>query len=209
MLTRRILADNDALIKVAYCDLVEESKHVLGGEMFKLPTFSPWLRRRVAKGACSESIAKHVETTVTQCIDRLSEPDLNIMEQLQPIAGLDPGEITLLASAANSDSSIVFTGDKRCIRALADGVPSVASLLAGKIWTVEQVILGTIDQHGFSYVSEKVCRSFNGDISIDTAISTAFSYGVEPSEGECVACLTAYVEELRDATGSLLASPTK
>jgi hypothetical protein len=114
--------------------------------------------------------------------------------------------LLLIGTACALPNSVILTGDKRAIRALAaaDGYPVLQPKLIGKIVIVEQVILALIEKHGFEFVRDRVCASNDGDLSFDTSLMAAFSGGTDPTENECRLCLAAYIQDLRKDVGDLL-----
>ena len=122
---------------------------------------------------------------------------------LGDVVGIDPGETILLSATSIHTDYLLLTGDKRCLRTLAT-VPEcrpIADRVQGKVVCFEQAILRLIAHFGFNHVVGKVV----GDLYRDTALRAAFGSGMQTSESNAVACLKAYIEELRQLPVDLLA----
>jgi len=201
-----VLIDNDAAVKLAQCGLLEDWLVTFGDDttLRTNETFRPWLTKRVKKGR----VQSEIETAIFQCRPEpveLSSDQIPILLQLIG-PNLDEGECVLFAAATGSQTSIVVTGDKRAIAALAQSLDSAgfADTLSGKIVCVEQVVIQMIDQHSFQWVCDRMVAAIRLDWLSDTALTAAFGSMEDATETNVRSTLGAYIDDLRKSAGGLL-----
>jgi hypothetical protein len=107
---------------------------------------------------------------------------------------------------ARSSGSLLATGDKRCIRAVARSAPylPVFNALSGRVLCLEQVLLRAAAILGFDVLKHRLVGS--GQLTLDTAVRAAFGSGVAADEQNAVWALERRARILAAEAGGLLAS---
>lgn len=205
-----LFVDNDVIKKLASLDLLDEAlaamgkriedTYVLDTARFKFNTGKP------AKGVASYGIRTHPRICkfVLAAKPITDNFDPSVSDILAEIDGIDPQDAVLLSAAHATEGSLLTTGDKRCLRALA-GAPSarsIASSLAGRVICVEQVISRVINSAGFETVIAKVVPGLT-ELQ-DTAVKTVFGSGATTTQRNAEMALDHHIRELRAETGALL-----
>jgi hypothetical protein len=196
-----VLADNDIVGKLACCDLLPELMAWLKAppaEIWVLPEMPFVLRRKLKTNAsalvCLESFllqVKPIPQAQLASLDRFSR--------------LDVGESQMLAVLVD-DSTIthMVTGDKRALKLIGEMTCTDAALFqrlqATQVDCLESIMLGLIDQFGFSAINSK---AING-VSSDTVLN--ISFGSKRDQNHACESLTSYLNAVRQ-TASFV-SPT-
>ena len=202
------LSDNDIIEKLAVCDLLDDALVSFGGsreEVFVLGTLKLRIggksRTKAENRLGAPAVARILQfLDDVQEIQEFSEDDVKLLDD---VVGIDPGETILLSATAIYPNYLLLTGDKRCLKTLAT-VPEcapIAQRVQGKVVCFEQTILRLIAHFGFNHVLRKVV----GELYRDTALRAAFGSGMQTTESNAVACLQAYIDELRRLPVDLLA----
>jgi hypothetical protein len=206
-----LLADNDAIVKFGECRLLKDFLDCFGAEsqFFVTETFHPWLRGRIKRGRVPEYVGPEFLALKPNEIELPIEN--SFLLELLDSPGLDAGEAVLLAASYNNNSKVLFTGDKRAIKALANH-PSIDKLragLTGKLICIEQGVLMLIERHGFEAVRLKIVEALQVNIALDTALRVAFGSGMDATEENVVASLESYITELKVVANDLLFTPAE
>ena len=205
------LADNDIILKLALCDLLDEAVaaldathgevYVLNTARFKLISPNKPSRGRVKPDEPAYSrLCAFFEAV--RLIDVTPPPE----EQLafDDLAGIDAGEAVLFSASTHYAGSRLVTGDKRSLIALAAaGTPVCAAVckrLVGRVICFEQVVLRLIERLGFDSVRDRVVPARN----CDTALRLVFGSGLTADESGVRDGLASYVGDLRSFTGGML-----
>jgi hypothetical protein len=157
-----VLADNDIILKLAQCDLLDALPDILDcqeAEIFITPVAKYQLLPKKSAKAMSkcgneETLARltaFLETTQTLP----SVKDTALLAQLENIEGIDGGEKFLFAAAVETENTLLITGDRRALRTLLehqDQLPSVFSALQNAVVTFESAILLAMRRVGFAIV---------------------------------------------------------
>ena len=204
-----LLADNDAIVKLGQCRLLREFLMCfeVGSRYFVTETFQPWLRGRIKNGRVPEYVGLEVLAIAPLAVQIPQQNELLLNEI--PTNEIDAGESVLIAAAYGSASKILFTGDKRAIKALANH-PSIEKLrsgLVGKLICVEQAVLMLIDRHGFEPVRSNIVATLQVNSDLDTALRACFGSGMLATEENVISALESYVTELREIADCLLFIP--
>ena len=168
-----LLVDTDAFCKLGVAGLLEDAAGVFGTHLSdagRLPALPYMLRKgrlvnRYGRGACNALVA-HAEVLPVH-----PRPGAAALDPLALNEAIDPGEAQLLAAAAEFDLT-VLTGDKRAIRALKP-VTEIHAPLAGRIVTLEAVLLKLCEQLGLEHLRQRI-RPLTAH---DTAVGVCFSSG--------------------------------
>lgn len=219
--------DNDIILKLATCDLFEDTLNTLDVEpkqvkildSFRYKISKPIKRKRGKKSRdqvdkynlekalkLTENLAKLSEETFNNSsIINLYNQLLNYNQESDAKNNtIDQGEAILISYVSylnqQGGSHYLLTGDKRCLKALNNsGFTDVIESLEGKVWCLEQLILKNIEEIGFENVKNKIVP-FN---NCDQALKVAFSNKLVTEENSKDA-LQNYLKELRQETGKLL-----
>lgn len=209
-MTRRLLVDNDALLKLARYGLLDALVTMFGVDVRDirvlatakyslLPAKNRLLRCR------DEDSANRLEEFLTR-----SEPlspgdtDTNLLDALSAIPSIDAGEALILAAGASDHETLVITGDKRALASLCadSSISQVANALAGRVVTLE-VIFWQLVNRGFTHTQS--CVRSKPDV--DKAISNVFGVSAPATIDSVREALASYINHLQEVTGGLLLVP--
>lgn len=165
-----LLADNDILIMLAQCDLIDEALSVfqcglsecfvVGAAPYSLYLNDPQkcYDKRLGNHAAFDRLAG----LVGSC-QKLGETDENIdlLEALSQIDGVDDGELELFMHADNLHRNhqhyTLTTGDKRSLKSLLTSDCTLAfPSLFQRVEFLESLLLKAITLYGHSHVTNKV-----------------------------------------------------
>jgi hypothetical protein len=206
------LSDNDIIEKLAICDLLDEALHAYDatrGDVLVIPTLKHRIgigvaRPKAIKRLGAEIAARLVEFLETvKEIDDHSQEDHDLLEGLDDSIEIDAGEIVLLAATAKLSDYLLWTGDKRCLRAVASRpeCAEIAFRIKGRVTCFEQIIRRIIDVSGYDIVKAKVFPVLH---TCDLALRAAFGSGVHATERNTCDCLDSYIAEIRSYPMDLL-----
>jgi hypothetical protein len=199
-----ILTDNDVLLKLATCRLLEYLPDALGvtiSEIYVLNSVSYVVRKKVKRYG-RESVQR-----VLSFVEKTSElgecdVDEQRLEQLLEFEDIDVGEALLFAAGAEKRSARVVTGDKRALRTLCKvNHRSVLNSLCGCVICLEQMVYRLIVHNNFMIVRERVSAARDVDKVVQTI---AFSRGPDTTKNTAINALRSYTVDLRASTGELL-----
>jgi hypothetical protein len=208
----RVLLDNDVVLKAASYSLVAETvaattidntpPAMLGVGRFVI-------RNRLSRASNITDVPRATESFAQMLAAMtLVEPDDDEMaaaadleaEAIRQDLELDGGESQLLAILANRSCSLLVTGDKRAIVAMAIVAATEAG---GRVACFEQLIGHIIATSGTPFVQPRVCAEPN----VDRAITNCFacSSPETPDDGNVLQGLASYIGHLeRSAPGVLI-----
>lgn len=201
-----ILLDNDALLKLAAYDLIDEALralHVEHGEVAVLPTAKYALlpaKNRLLR-CKDEETANRLEAFLGSCsIIPQEEIASELLDELTDIQSLDSGEAVLFAFAATHSGAKVVTGDKRAIGALASA--RVAEELQGRVMALES-LFEVMASLAFEPVQVKVRAKPAADKSLTNIFGRTHAASVDSVRDG----LTSYIGHMVKQTGGLLWRP--
>jgi hypothetical protein len=188
--------DVDVICKLAHWNILPHLPDVLGCPWNQIATVSS-LRYR-AQRAIENPDGKLFFTSaaarsVVECMLLMSAmpaPDAAVLEDLNDIAQVDPGEAVLIAVALDNPVGVFITGDKRALRALAQH--PLATRLAGKVVLIEQVLELCLNYKGREWLLARI-REHKG---IDKAISMIVGSSCDASLENLSAGLCSYIREI-------------
>ena len=211
-MAERVLLDNDVVLKVACYALADETLAVT--TIDDIPPAMLGVGRFVVRNRLARASNISDPARATAAFDRmlaamtLVEPDGAEMaaaadleaEAIRRDLELDGGESQLLAILANRACSLLVTGDKRAIAAMA----IVAAAQAGsRVACLEQLIAHVVAVNGTAIVQPRICAEPNADRAITNCF--ACSSAAAPDDAEVMAGLASYVGHLdRSAPGVLI-----
>lgn len=204
-----VLADNDILLKLGACRLLDDLPRLLETTRSKL--YVPPTARFKIRGSKETLASLYTKEGVERALDFIEavselsgdDPD-GEQALLTDVEGIDAGEAVLFAETQRFDDFRLLTGDKNSLRALveAPGLDATKTRLAGRVFCFEQLMLRFIDVLGF----ETVCRLVDPVRSCDGVLDMAFDDGAQTTQERA----TRYLEkrtpdDLRVASERLLA----
>jgi hypothetical protein len=204
-----LLSDNDVILKLVLCDLVDEAFAALecgAGEVMVLPSAKFTLgvaknadktRRRIGDEAFGRLEAFF--GAVQELTDQVDSKEQLIFDDL---LGIDPGEAILFSATRSFKSFLLATGDKRSLVVLGSNeqCKPICEHLHQRVICFEQIILRIVGSTDFGVVLKKVVPAR----SCDTALRAVFGSGLTATEESVREGLTSYIEALRKNTGGLL-----
>ena len=208
---QKILIDNDALLKLARYGLLNEAialfgcskadVHVLATAKYVLLPAQNCLR--FCKDAESTLRLENFLRTVKPIV--VEPPELELLDRLNAVQNIDPGEALLLAVGATNRDMLLITGDKRALAALCsyNTVAPVANALAGRVVVMEVLFLMFVE-HQFLYIQE--CVRSKPDV--DTALTIAFGVSIAADYDLVRGGLSSYIQHLQTITRDLLYLPS-
>jgi hypothetical protein len=115
---------------------------------------------------------------------------------------IDPGEATLIAATFQESASLLATGDKRCLKALANTecLDFIHKGLQGRVICLEQIICKSIETQGFDWVLERVLPN----LDCDKALKSAFGSGSNSQSGTVLETLNVYIQDLQKTSSGIL-----
>lgn len=184
-----LLIDNDIVHKLAQLDLLDsavpillekyESLVILNTLRYK---FCPPNEQRRTKMVTryTSPVIDRIEAFINS--DKVSELDCEITDLvlIEAMAnsdgGLDAGEMQLLQALVDSDGSVMFTGDKRFLKAIgvSEEILTYADKLNQSFVCFEQIIIFLIKSIGFDVVKGKFLLALEAGLKVDSTLNMCF-----------------------------------
>lgn len=204
----RTLIDNDCLLKTSRFDLVEELSSLCGGyaAMYVLDeaqyVFQVADPERARKRTGSDEATTRLRDLLASCIAIPVYDGSPVLTALSEYSNIDAGEAIIFTAAIEEVESIIFTGDKRAIKAFADAVRDLGleDRIFGRVKCYEQIIAEIIEGHGFEEVAEKIRNDPDADKSMRACFSSQAKHDV-------IVGLSSYYRHLARSAPGLLADP--
>ncbi len=208
----RVLLDNDVVLKAASYALADEAVAAttindVAPAMLGVGRFV--IRNRLSRASNIADVPRAAEAFEQMLAAMtLVEPDDDEMaaaadleaEAIRRDLELDGGESQLLAILANRACSLLITGDKRAIAAMAIVAAAVAG---GRVACLEQLVAHVVATSGTPSVQPRICAEPN----VDRAITNCFACSCPetPDVADVLAGLASYIGHLdRSAPGVLV-----
>ncbi len=191
--------DNDVLLKLSAYALLDDAivalnfdpddLYVLESARFVFRDSQSVVRRY------SQDIRDRAIAFVRRCHPVRTNVGSDEFIALSRLKNLDEGEVGLLTATKDIPSFITITGDKRCLKAITNGmgIEAVQHRLQGRVICLEQVILLLIRRSGFEWVKVRVVPMWD----CDQSLKACFGSGEWAIEENVVAALEGYIEALR------------
>jgi hypothetical protein len=205
-----LFLDNDAISKLASCDLLDDALASLDSTRASVQILSSFKHRF---GITNEKRRARIEQEIgKQTFHRILEFQQNVGEipaarnelllMFEDLSAIDAGEAQLFATASELSSVIVVTGDKRSIRCLAssEACKPIAQSLEHRLLCLEQVVKQIITVRGFDYTKRKIVPA----VDCDTALRAIFGMGLDAEEDNVMRALGSYIHDLQVSSGNLL-----
>lgn len=207
-----VLADNDVLVALAQCDLVDEAMTVLNcgfSDCYVLGEAQHSLYLS-DEGKCYEKrLGNHM------AFDRLcslvgsckklgpANENMELLEELIQLDGVDDGELQLTLHAENIYKTdlpfTLTTGDKKFLGAIYNSSCMLArAILYQRVECLESLLLKAIAVYGHDHITSKV--GYGKDTTVDSrkfdgVLSMAFGNGRSPQH--TADCLNNYMNSVR------------
>lgn len=193
-----VLADNDLIIKLAQCDLLDDLESLLCTPLtaiYVAPTTRYQILRPSKKARYGgdevysrliDFFAKTAEIPAIENTDRLTE--LAIYE------GIDSGEQILFAAMLETKQALLLTGDKKALTALIanqNALTSIFSALTHKVIIFESILLLSLNMLGFDALKQKLLN--NPNPQPDGLLKLIVRPNI--SQDDFVECLCSYAKE--------------
>lgn len=163
-----VLADNDLILKLAQCELLDELPRLLRLESAKEVFVSPTARFQLLPHSNEKALRKAGNGATLDALKRffLDTKELPaiqneaLLASMEGIAGIDGGEQLLLAAMVELDHQpYLATGDKRALDAVAaheGSLPSVHAAIVDRVVTFESALLLALVEFGFPNVKQRL-----------------------------------------------------
>lgn len=203
----KLVIDNDVILKLAQYGMLDHlpklftrsekiQVSVLDSARYKLlPKQNP------LKLCGTEEAAAQISTLLGLAHKiSASNVDLDVLEQLNAVPGIDAGEALLFAAAAADAVSVILTGDKRALIGLSEHhLETIAPSLRCKIITLEGLIQGFVElDHSGTQLA------IRSNPTVDKALSIVFGVSAAASEESVQAGLNSYVGQVRKLLGEMI-----
>lgn len=201
---KRILLDNDFIIKIASLDLVAELKalpFVRDRELRHLDALPYMIRKGYFKNGTSEGIRRALEWVDT--FPAIEAPAPQSIDRIPLLSGIDPGERLLLGSIHETVDSSIFTGDKRCIRAIGEFSSELQDAFTRKILCLEAAIYAIVARSDFTHVAVKV----RSGLSCDKALQIIFGGSTPANKEDVLEGLASYLRSVASSPGGAVLLP--
>ncbi|NER51926.1 MAG: hypothetical protein F6J92_35855 [Symploca sp. SIO1A3] len=195
--------DNDVILKLVACNLFWESINVLGlspSDVRVRATTKYYFQKKPKK--YPQTVRDQAIAIIEKC-QLIDDPPINEeLQTLQQIEGIDPGEGVLIAATQTEASFYLVTGDKNCLRALANApeLDKIRQRLKGRVVCLEQLILRLVETQAFDGILTKVLPGRQ----YDAALKAVFGSGEKATKENVLLALRGYVDNLRSETEELL-----
>lgn len=215
-----MLIDNDIVLKLAQLDLLDDATpilkerygnlEVLNTLRFKFCPKSERKREKQEKKYTHEVIGRiqgFIDTAVTEVDCEITDAAL-----LDAIAisddGLDAGEMQLLQSMIERKESVMFTGDKRFLKAIAqdENISVHMDKLKEAFVCFEQIMIFLIKEFSFEYVKGKFLAALGLGLKVDSTLRMCFEGLEQAEESRVFENLQSNVASLRRDTQSYLST---
>lgn len=197
-----LLADNDIILKLAQCDLLEDLPELLDesvSDVFATPTARYQLLPKKTGKALEKCGSEAVLNRVTVFMGEARViPEIRGQELLKTLEGIDHidgGEAMLFAAAVELSSPHLMTSDRKALCALLSNqhrLPAVYDAIQGKVVTFESVLLLALKRKGFAVVKQKLL----GCPKPDGVLRLVLKHDM--TESDLVECLASYTRDVVD-----------
>lgn len=189
-----LLADNDIVLKLAGCNLLNIFKEIVcqnNEQICLLPTAQFWFPKNINKKLEKESSKIEVNDFLNTIKYLENEVDNVLLNRLS-IDKIDSGEALLFAHAYCEPNSYIATGDKNSLRVLLTNseLTDIKAALEHRVYTLETTLLILMKELGFQRVSQLVIERGIKDKVLEMA------FGMGRDETHAIECLSSYVKEL-------------
>lgn len=161
-----VLSDNDLILKLAQCDLLDHLEELLrsGPDQILITATARYqlLKKTPEKGIAScgnEATYDRLKAFFDRTAVLPAIQDLELLAKLATVSGIDSGEQQLFAAMLELDAPLLLTDDKRSLESLrnnANYLDNVLSAVSGQVVTFATVLLLAVECLGFPIVKQKL-----------------------------------------------------
>jgi hypothetical protein len=217
-----LLLDNDVVHKLAQLDMLDvaiSSLNINSSDIFVLETLrykfchpSNSLRRRKQEIQYGVEIVNRIEHFISQTkIISVEVTDPDFIDAMNDGNALDIGEMQLLSALVASDNEdLLFTGDKRFLRALSERESLIEKLdsVSNRFVSFEQIVMLLIERAGFDELQSRVVIAHSNG-GFDKTLRCCFEGLPDAESGVVSANIRREVINLSACTGGLLCTDVK
>jgi hypothetical protein len=202
---RLLFVDSDAFVLLAGAGMLEKCAGLLGFPLSntrRLDALPYMLKKgRLPKSYPADAIAAAM-STCTAIAALTAAPSEQSSAWVTDAPGIDPGEAFLFAHMLDDPRTLLLTGDKRALVALA-GTPSLAAVatsVAGRVVCVEAALSLLVRNLGIS----QVAPAFQPLRTASATLRVVFSEVLCADQNQCLDALEGYFSALNAETGGTL-----
>lgn len=214
-----LLIDNDIVHKLAQLDLLDLAANILlerYGSLAVLNTLrfkfcpSDPQRRRKVESRYSTIVIDRLEAFINR--GDINEIDCEVTDIVlveamsNSVDGLDIGEMQLLQTLVNGNGDMIFTGDKRFLKALQSSaeIQVYAERLNQSFVCFEQIMIFLIKSIGFEQVKNNFLLALAAGLKVDTTLIMCFEGLQNAAEERVMDNLNVFVGYLQPNGATLI-----
>jgi hypothetical protein len=198
--------DNDVILKLTTYRMLNQALDCLEIDRSDIRVLASarfvFGSKKLQKKYSAETLLSAIEF-VKSCttISAQDNDEYRLLEK-QAKNDIDPGEATLIAATFHESASLLATGDKRCLQALAsiESLALIHEKLQGRVICLEQIICKLIETQGFDWVLEKILPN----LDCDKALKSAFGSGSNSQCETVLETLNSYIQDLQTTSSGIL-----
>jgi hypothetical protein len=198
--------DNDVILKLTTYRMLDEALDCLEIDRSDIRVLASarfvFSSKKLRKKHSEETLLSAVEFVESGTTISAQDNDEYRLLEKQAKNDIDPGEATLIAATFHESASLLATGDKRCLQALAniESLELIHKKLQGSVICLEQIICKLIETHDFKWVLERVLPN----LDCDKALKSAFGSGSNSQSETVLGTLNVYVQDLQKTSSGIL-----
>lgn len=205
-----LLVDSDVFVLLAAADLLDsfaESVGIAPANIRRLPALPYQIDRgrSLRKQFSIEALGRARRACDRYQSIESGPDDLDRVTRFQQVPLIDDGEALLFSLLCEQPLSLLTTGDKRALIALA-GAKSLSAdrdLLCGRIVSLEAALLRLVKHLGAEEVGRRFCPLWTTHATVEVI----FGHKAAFDDTECLRQLTSYLGDLIRQVGSDLFRP--
>jgi|GEM_PF-302973 len=215
-----LLIDNDVVHKLAQLDLLNPSITILEREFGELcvlktlkykfcPSVDNEAKRRRAVSIYGVEIVRRIEMFLEDVccrVDKEVSDSVFIDILTENDNAFDAGEMQLLQELVDAEDDLMFTGDKKFLKALAkeERLQSKLPIIEKRFVCFEQILCLLIKELGFDPIKNKFLLLLSSGKKCDITLKMCFEGHDEAKHDRVIDNLYTHIKYLREETGNLL-----
>jgi hypothetical protein len=198
--------DNDVILKLTTYRMLVEALDCLEIDRSDIRVLASarfvFISKKLQKKYSAETLLSAIEFVKSCATISAQDNDEYRLLEKQAKNDIDPGEATLIAATFHESASLLATGDKRCLQALAtiESLELIHKKLQGRVICLEQIICKLIETQDFDWVLERVIPN----LDCDKALKSAFGSGSNSQSGTVLETLNVYIQNLQKTSSGIL-----
>ncbi|PWC88826.1 hypothetical protein TSH100_06315 [Azospirillum sp. TSH100] len=185
MVGHNALFDRDVFLKLAACDLFDETIGVLGiARSYRLPSATVsgargMLRRWQPAAAVQDAFLERLRVLQEKVevipeawfMECGSDPRFNAM--IAPGLNIDVGEAQLtIITLSRPDPNLLISGDKRFVAGMASNFPEDFAILRGSLICFEDCLKAVVQHHGLEAIRVRLVAARGCDGTLKNALQS-------------------------------------